>query len=92
MKNIAEVVPFASSLLGLTKCSVLKVFLKISQNSQEKIYARVFFLIKLQAGVGNYNEKEKFCKIFKSTCSTERLRAIALLAVKELFEIFLIKF
>ena len=30
-------------------CSVKKVFLKISQNSQEKTCARVSFLIKLQA-------------------------------------------
>ena len=30
------------------RCSVKKVFLKISQNSQENICARAFFLIKLQ--------------------------------------------
>ena len=30
-------------------CSVKKVFLEISQNSQEKTCARVSFLIKLQA-------------------------------------------
>ena len=30
-------------------CSVKKVFLEISQNSQENTYARAFFLIKLQA-------------------------------------------
>ena len=31
------------------RCSVNKVFLKISQNSQKNICARFFFLIKLQA-------------------------------------------
>ena len=31
------------------KCSLKKVFLKISQNSQENTSARVSFLIKLQA-------------------------------------------
>ena len=31
------------------KCFVKKVFLKISQNSQENTYARVSFLIRLQA-------------------------------------------
>ena len=31
------------------RCSVKKVFLKILQNSQENTYARVFFLIELEA-------------------------------------------
>ena len=31
------------------RCSVKKLFLEISKDSQEKICARVFFLIKLQA-------------------------------------------
>ena len=31
------------------RCSVKKVFLEISQNSQESTCARVYFLIKLQA-------------------------------------------
>ena len=33
-------------------CSVKKVFLEISQNSQENTCVRVSFLIKLQASVG----------------------------------------
>ena len=37
-----------------------KVFLEISQNSQENTCARVSFLIKLQA-------KSKFCEISKHT-------------------------
>ena len=37
------------------KCSVKKVFLKISQNSQENTCARISFLIKLQvSGVQLY--------------------------------------
>ena len=31
------------------RCSVKKIFLEISQNSQENTFATVFFLIKLQA-------------------------------------------
>ena len=33
----------------IRKCSVKKVFLKISQNSQESTYTRFSFIIKLQA-------------------------------------------
>ena len=36
------------------RCSVEKVFLEISQNSQENTSARVSFLIKLQAGLQLY--------------------------------------
>ena len=42
------------------RCSVKKVFLKSSQNSQENTCVRIVrisFLIKLQAGVANFNEK-----------------------------------
>ena len=54
--------------------SVKKLFLKISQNSQEDTCARVSFLIKLQAKVCNFPKKEtlaqllscKFCEIFKN--------------------------
>ena len=34
---------------AVQSCSVKKVFLEISQNSQENTFARVSFLIKLQA-------------------------------------------
>ena len=52
---------------------IKKVFLKISQNSQENTCARVSFLIKLQASACNLIKKEtlaqvfscEFCKIFK---------------------------
>ena len=46
-------------------CSVKKVFLEISQNSQENTCARVSFLIKLQAWPGVFSCK--FCEIFKKT-------------------------
>ena len=44
------------------KCSVKKVFLKISQNSQENTCVRVFFLIKLQAC--NFIAKETLAQLF----------------------------
>ena len=55
--------------------SVKKVFLEISQNSQENICVGVSFLKKLQAEACNLINKEtlalvpscKFCKIFKNT-------------------------
>ena len=55
------------------RCSIIKVFLKITQNSQENFCARVPFLIKLQTC--NFIKKEtqthaffcEFCEIFKST-------------------------
>ena len=59
--------------------------LKFSQNSQENNYARVSFVIKLQAEACNFIKKEtlaqvfscKFCEIFKSTFFTEHLWTIA---------------
>ena len=52
-----------------------KVFLIISQNSQENTFARVSFLIKLQTSGYNFTKKEtliqvffyEFCEIFKNT-------------------------
>ena len=56
------------------KCSVKKVSLQISQNSQENTCARVSFLINFQSS-GNFIKKEtlaqifsyEFCEISKST-------------------------
>ena len=50
------------------KCSVKKVFLKISQNSQENTCARLSFLIKLQAFLQNASgaSKNTFSKILRS--------------------------
>ena len=44
-------------------CSVKKVFLKISQNSQENTCARVSFLIKLQTP-GNFIKTETLALVF----------------------------
>ena len=57
--------------------SVKNVFLKVLQNSQENICARVSFLMKMQAEACNFIKKEtlaqviscKFCEIFKNTFS-----------------------
>ena len=47
------------------RCFVKKVFLKISQNSQENSYASVSFLIKLQAwGSCNFIKKETLSEVF----------------------------
>ena len=54
-------------------CSAKKLFLEISQNSQENTCARVSFLIQLQASAWNFIKKEvlaqvfscEFCEIFK---------------------------
>ena len=46
------------------KCSVKKLFLKISQNSQENTSARVSFLIKLQVSDCNFIKKETLTRAF----------------------------
>ena len=59
------------------RCSVKKMFLEISQNSQENIFARVSFLIKLKASADNFIKKGtlaqvlscEFCEISKNTFS-----------------------
>ena len=43
------VIAYEKTEAVVQRCSVKKVFLAISQNSQENNCARVFFLIKLQA-------------------------------------------
>ena len=63
------------------RCSVKKVFLEITQNSQENTCARVSFVIKLQAETCNFIKKEtlaqvfscEFCEISKKTFFTEHL-------------------
>ena len=44
--------------------SIKKVFLKISQNSQENTCARVAFLIKLQSWGLHFVEKENLAQVF----------------------------
>ena len=46
------------------RCSAKKVFLKVSQNSQENFCARVSFLIKLQAEACNFVIKETLAQVF----------------------------
>ena len=57
----------------------------MSQNSQENTYARISFLIKLQAEACSFIKKEalaqvfscEFCEISKGTFFTEHLQEIA---------------
>ena len=57
------------------RCSVKKVFLEITQNSQENTCDRVSFLIKLQPSAWNFIKKQslaqefsfEFCEISKNT-------------------------
>ena len=60
------------------RCSVKKVFLKISQNSWENACTRVSFLIKV-AGQENLAQvfSSEFCEIFKNTIFIEQLRTAA---------------
>ena len=68
------------------RCSVKKVLLKISQNSQENTCTRAFFLIKLQASAYSFIKKEilaqvfsyEFCEIFKNTFLIEHLQWLLL--------------
>ena len=66
---------FEKSEVVVRRCSVKKMFLEISQNSQENTCVRDSFLIKLQALACNFIEKEslaqvfscEFCEISKNT-------------------------
>ena len=49
------------------RCSVNKVFLETSQNSQKNTCARVSFLIKLQASVSKFIKKETLAARFLRT-------------------------
>ena len=46
------------------RCSVKKVFLELSQNSQENSFARAPFLIKLQAETSNFIKKRLWDRCF----------------------------
>ena len=77
LSDIHECQYFALPEAVSQRCSVKKVFIEISQNSQENTCARVSFLIKLQASASNFIKKEtlaqvfscEFCKISKNTFS-----------------------
>ena len=46
------------------RCSIKKVFLKISQNSQENTCVRVSFLIKVQAEAWNFIKTNTLAQVF----------------------------
>ena len=66
-------------------CSVKKVFLKISENSQENTLCQSLFFNKVAGGTCNFIKKEtqaeafsyEFCEIFKNNCFEEHLRSAA---------------
>ena len=68
---------FAANEKPYPECSIKEMFLEISQNSQENTYARISFLINLQASTSNFIKIEtlaqvffcELCKISKSTFS-----------------------
>ena len=68
------------------RCSVKKVFLEISQNSQESTCVRDSFLIKLQALLANIIKRESLTQVFscefweisKNNFFTEHLRRLLL--------------
>ena len=55
-------VPPAEAVVRM--CSVKKVFLEISENSQENTCARVSFVINLQASACNFMKKEALAQVF----------------------------
>ena len=78
------------------RCSIKKVFLEISQNSQENTCARVSFLIKLKAfGTMFYKEQarnfllmiifEEPSSIFVSRCLTKKELAGMLIHISKIF-------
>ena len=77
------------------RCSVKRVFLKISQNSQENTCATFSFVIKFQAEAYNFNKKDtleqvfssEFCEISKNAFFIEHLRW--LLLKREVFPLFI---
>ena len=59
-----SIVSFTKTEAVYWKCFVKKVFLKLSQNSQENTRFRVSFLLKLQAQDCNFIQKETLTKVF----------------------------
>ena len=66
------------------RCSVNKVFLEISQNSEENSCIRVSFLIKLQASACNFIKKETLA----SACNFIKKETLAQVFSCEFCEIF----
>ena len=67
--KITTILPTFDNIIALPKadahtCSAKKVFLEISQNSQENTCARVSFLIKLQAAPATLLKKKLWHRCF----------------------------
>ena len=77
-------------------CSVKKVFLEISQNSQEKTSTRVSFLIKLQASDMQFFKKDslaeefscEFCEISQNNFPYRTPPVAAPIFITELEQVF----
>ena len=86
--NLNAVFAIAMNVMAeaATRDALWKVFLEISQNSQENICTRVSFSIVAEAEAYNFIKKEilaqvsscEFCEIFKNTSFTEHLRWLLL--------------
>ena len=63
-KNAVAAVGKCFSEAVAQRCSVKKLFLGISQNSQENICANVSLLLKFEAKVGNFISKETLAQVF----------------------------
>ena len=74
------------------RCSVNKVFLEVSQNSQENTCARISFLIKLQASACNFMKKRLWQRCFlkrkKSWSNTRFGRFLKVIETREFHERF----
>ena len=95
--SVLNILPKLKIETFFQRCSAKKMFLEISQNSQESTCARVSFLIKLKAQACNFIEKEtltqvfscEFCGISKSTfsCRTSSVAASVINNFKTSFSI-----
>ena len=65
-KNILKIM---MTEVVVRRCSIKKVFLETSQNSQENSCARNYFLIKLQAKAWNFIKKESLTQMFSCEIS-----------------------
>ena len=61
------------------RCFVKKVFLEISQNSQENTCSRVSFLISCRLKAWNFIKKETLAQVFPTNFLIEHLRWVLLM-------------
>ena len=66
MRKIRQLLRHLHSEAVSQRRSVKKVFLEVSQNSQENTCARVSFLIKLQVWAWNFIKKETLAQVFSN--------------------------